>query len=122
MQLTEDKNTARYLVKRYVPGEIHIDNDVYTHSIILSPNEILAWEAEDFESITDKCLLAILQLNPELVILGTGEVQRFPNKDILKPLTEKKIGLEIMDTHAACRTYNLLASEGRHIVAALLIK
>jgi uncharacterized protein len=65
---------------------------------------------------------SLLALAPELVLIGTGQKQKFPGASILQPLIHAQIGYEIMDTGAACRTYNVLAGEGRKIVAGLILQ
>ena len=60
-------------------------------------------------------------LEPEIVLLGTGDRQHFPHPRLLAPLTERRIGVEVMDTRAACRTFNILVAEGRRVAAALVI-
>ncbi|MDF3055304.1 MAG: hypothetical protein K0Q74_1211 [Gammaproteobacteria bacterium] len=122
MQLSEDQTPGSYLVKQYVPGEIRINDQCYIQSIIISPHEIFPWDIDTYESIENNSLKAILNLNPDIVILGTGATQHFLNPKITAVLLERKIGVEVMDTHAACRTYNLLASEGRNVVAGLVIR
>jgi len=64
---------------------------------------------------------ALLAQRPEIVLLGTGEQQRFPRPEILRPLTEAGIGVEVMTVQAACRTYNILVAEERRVAAALLL-
>lgn len=122
MQLSQDKTTDGYTVRRYIPGEIYVHDQSYTHNIIISPHQILPWEVDGFESIKNNNIEELIKLNPEIIILGTGVSQHFLSPEIIAPIIEKRIGFEIMDTHAACCTYNLLVSEGRQVVAGLLIK
>jgi uncharacterized protein len=79
------------------------------------------WEAPSFAGLKPSHFAQIAELKPELVIIGTGLRQRFPRPDLLKALINAKIGFEIMDTQAACRTYNILVGEGRQAMAALLL-
>ena len=82
---------------------------------------VAAWTPRRFEDLDAASFEAVLGLAPELVIFGSGPVLRFPPAAWLRPLIERRVGIESMDTAAACRTYNVLASEGRRVVAALLL-
>ena len=92
------------------------------YSIVIgSQGEKLPWNCQRFEELTAEHFALLAGLKPELVIFGSGTRLRFPPPAFLRTLMEQRIGLETMDTLAACRTYNILAGEGRHVVAALLI-
>ncbi len=93
------------------------------HSFLLTPTQrVQDWAPECFEQLTRTDIEPILALEPELVLLGTGPSQRFPYPTFGVPLMERGIGMEVMDTAAACRTYNILMAEGRKVlIAALMI-
>jgi uncharacterized protein len=92
------------------------------YSIVIgSRGEKLPWKCQSFEQLTAEHFAMLAVMKPELVIFGSGTRLRFPPPAFLRGLMENRIGLETMDTLAACRTYNILAGEGRHVVAALLI-
>lgn len=111
------------VIQSYSPGEIKINGQLFTHNLIISPTELIdPWRCESIENITADDLKIILPLNPEVVLLGTGSRLQFPDPKFLSIFLEQKIGIEVMDTGAACRTFNVLISEGRNAVAALLIK
>jgi uncharacterized protein len=78
------------------------------------------WEAGAFEQLSEDSFTALLQMKPALVIFGSGNKIRFPKPQWLRGLVQARVGIETMDTAAACRTYNVLASERRSVVAALL--
>lgn len=123
MQLTQNRNTGEYSIKNYTPGEIRINETCYTHSLLLSPHQIVEnWPPENIFMLTSEHLNTIIQLNPEIVLLGTGEHQHFPDPFLFSELMSKHIGYEIMDTLTACYTFNLLAQEGRKVVAGLIIR
>jgi uncharacterized protein len=82
---------------------------------------LLDWPPASFEALTAAHLQSLLALKPEIVLLGTGELQRFPRPDIIRPLVEAGIGVEVMTVPAACRTYNILVAEERRVAAALLL-
>lgn len=90
--------------------------------VIGSRGEKFAWNCARFELLSADHFGSLATLKPELVIFGSGTRLRFPPPALLRALMEAGIGLETMDTLAACRTYNILAGEGRHVVAALIIE
>lgn len=121
MQLSLDTATASYQIRAYESGRIQINDQWITHSVIISPEQLVDWSPTSIADLNSTDLDSILNLTPEVLLLGTGESLIFPNHKILAPLYAQHIGVEIMTTAAACRTYNLLVSEGRRVVAALLI-
>ena len=93
-----------------------------TESLILTGRQVITeWEPEQIAELTAAHLEEVLSLDPELVLLGTGARQHFPAMDILATFHRAQIGIEVMDTAAACRTFNILVAEGRHVAAALLM-
>lgn len=90
--------------------------------VIGSRGEKLPWDCQRFEQLTAEHFALLAGMKPELVIFGSGTRLRFPPPAFLRGLMAQRIGIETMDTLAACRTYNILAGEGRHVVAALLIE
>jgi uncharacterized protein len=110
------------LIRTYTAGRITVNQDSYVHSLIVLPGQIIAdWPPQAFEQLAVAHLETLVSLGPELLILGTGRRQRFPRAELLAPLAAAGIGWEIMDTGAACRTYNILMGEGRNVAAALLM-
>ena len=110
-------------ISGYGPGWIGIGNEKITTSVVIgSGGERFAWACERFEALTAEHFAQLAALSPELVIFGSGGRIRFPQGAWIRPLIEKQIGIETMDTQAACRTYNILASEGRKVILALLIE
>jgi uncharacterized protein len=83
---------------------------------------VLAWAPPNFQSLTEIDFEQLVAQRPELVIFGSGERLRFPSPGLLRPLLEARIGIETMDTAAACRTHNVLLAEGRCVVSALLFE
>lgn len=104
------------------PGEITINEEVIRESVVITPERIIRdWLPARFEDLEAAHLGRILELAPEIILLGTGETQRFPPAEITATVLTQGIGVEIMDTGAACRTYNILLSEGRRVAVALLL-
>jgi len=93
-----------------------------SHSLILTNDQLINdWAPACFAELQTDHMAPILALEPELVILGTGATHQFPAPEIVQALYQANIGFEIMDTAAACRTFNILVSEGRHVVVALMM-
>ena len=110
------------MITGYGDGYIAVNTQRYTRPVIVTPNrEISDWDVENFAALTRGHFEALLELKPELVLLGTGERQQFPRPELTRVLTEAGVGVEAMDTRAACRTYNILMSEGREVLAAIIV-
>jgi len=122
MKFAEDHNSARYKITAYDRDSIGINGRLHTQSLILSPMELITdWEPESYRDLRADHLDALYQLGAEVILLGTGEKQIFPDKSVLKRLSQGNTGFEIMDTPAACRTFNIIMAEGRTVVAALFL-
>lgn len=122
MKITLDGYADQHYIRAYRAGEIVINDDVYRSSLIVSAKNLLSeWEPRTIGQLTAGHLEPVLSLQPEVVLLGTGNKLVFPPPAILEQLRRHRIGIEVMDTGAACRTYNVLVSEGRAVVAALII-
>ena len=101
---------------------IRIGETEYRQNLIVTPDAIVTgWAPAGFAALTEGDFAALLQYDPKLVLLGTGTVQRFPHPRLLQALTKVRIGVEAMDTRAACRTFNILVAEDRRVVAALML-
>lgn len=122
MKLHADRLEGVNAVFGHGPGELSVNGTLYHHALIVpSKGEVLAWNADGFDALTPAHFQAVADLKPELVIFGSGARIRFPQAALLRPLIERGVGVETMDTGAACRTYNVLASEGRSVVLAALV-
>lgn len=122
MKIVLSDDNSGYTIKSYSEGKIVISGQVYTQNLILLPDQIISdWEPESFQALSEKDFYALVDLKPDLVLLGTGEQQQFPSPSLYMPLMKAGIGLETMNTAAACRTYNILMGEGRRVAAALFL-
>lgn len=122
MKLHLDQGAARYRITRYGAGSVTVNGEVLSASLIVTEAELVRdWEPQSFEDLAPAHFERLVALGPELVILGSGRRQRFPDATVLAPLAAAGIGVEVMDTGAACRTFNILAGEGRRVAAALLM-
>jgi len=126
MKFAEDHNSSRYKITGYdsngTERGVEINGKTFKQSFILSPMELISdWQPQDLSSLAIEHFADLYKMNPEVIILGTGQIQTFPDREILKYLVQNRIGYEIMDTHAACRTFNVIMAEGRNVVAGMLI-
>jgi len=109
-------------INRHESGQVWVRNTAFSTPVLVPwAGEVQSWPVRDFEELAAEHFAAILALHPELVIFGSGQRLRFPAPALLRTLIDRGIGVETMDTAAACRTYNVLVSEGRSVVAALLV-
>lgn len=122
MKFQPDRSEAQ-TIRGYGPGWIAIDQEKFTRSLIISAQGLRQdWDCSRFEDLTPAHFAALAEIPAELVLFGSGARSRFVPPAWLQPLMARRIGLESMDTQAACRTYNILAGEGRNVVAALLLE
>ena len=120
LHLTTAENNN--LITGYGADFVEINRQRYTSSFIVMADKLLLdWQATDFVSLTAAHFVQIIELKPEVVLLGTGEKHQFLHPKITQNLTENGIPIECMTTVAACRTYNILMSEGRKVAAALIL-
>lgn len=104
----------------YAQDCVFVNGVRHASNVIVMPERIVAWSAAGFESLALEDFEALARLPLEVVLLGTGGRLRFPHPRLTQPLAAARIGLEVMDLHAACRTYNILMAESRKVAAALL--
>ncbi len=110
-------------VTAYGPGWIAIQGEKIEHSVLITSEGLrVDWQCQHFEDLGPQHFAQLAELDVELVIFGSGSHLRFPKPQWQVGLMQRRIGLETMDTQAACRTYNILAGEGRKVAAALLIE
>jgi uncharacterized protein len=122
MRFTLDNHPGANLVSRVGPEGIQVGDQVITQSVIISAGQLISpWPVADVGALDLAALAPALELAPEILVLGTGARIRFPAAALYAALARSGIGLEVMDTPAACRTYNVLATEERPVVAALIL-
>ncbi len=110
-------------IRSYGAGWVQVGDEQLTRSVVIaSDGRRFDWPCDRFEDLTDEHFAQLAQLQTELVIFGSGRRLRFPAAALTRALIERQIGIESMDTQAACRTYNILAGEGRHVAVALLFE
>ena len=120
MKFTLDSRTDIHLIRSYAAGEVRI-GEIVQHApcIVTAQQLVLEWSARDVASLAPQDLDAIFALSPEVVLMGTGPKQTFPASAIRQSFAQHRIGLEVMDLGAACRTYNILVQEERRVAAVL---
>lgn len=146
MQISQEIDVTRYAIRGYGAGEVTVTlpfnaalataealdaigpgatrmrQEVLTRSLIVTPQALVRdWPPQTLEDLTAEHLEVIIALRPEVIILGVGARLRWPELDTLAPLLGSGVGYEIMDTAAACRTYNILMSDHRQVAAAIMM-
>jgi len=122
MKFSLDTGPDVYVIRGYGVDYVQVDELRLTESFILSPEALHSdWPPNSVDQLCPDHCEPILALAPEIVILGTGEQQRFPSPRLLHSLHAARVGIEVMSTAAACRTYNLIRNEGRRVVAAIML-
>lgn len=122
MPLAEDIISNRNSIQAYAQGKVTINEREYSESLVLSPDKIIQpWPVTSVEQLQVQHLECIFDLKPDVILLGTGEKQIFPEVEILGHFTQQGYSLEVMNTGALCRTYNILVAEDRHVIAAFIL-
>jgi uncharacterized protein len=104
------------------PGWVRVGQTEYRRNLVLLPDSVVTdWAPNGFGALTEADFASLLAHGPEMVLLGTGDRQRFPHPRLLHSLAAARVGVEIMDTRAACRTFNILVAEDRRVAAALIV-
>ncbi len=122
MRFTLDRPGQVNVVASHAPGEVHIGDRIIVSSFIVTADRLVEdWPVADVDGLSAELLDAVLSLQPEVVVLGTGERQQFPEPALFAAVTGRGVGFEVMDNGAACRTYNVLLAEGRRVALALIL-
>lgn len=121
MKFSLDRPATLNFVRAYSPGVLRIGEHEFSRSVIVSAESLADWRPQQIGELTAADLEPVLALRPEVLLLGSGARQVFPAPALLAQLYAARLGFEVMDTGAACRTYNVLVAEGRAVAAALII-
>ncbi|MGD8965375.1 MAG: MTH938/NDUFAF3 family protein [Gammaproteobacteria bacterium] len=122
VRLTLDQPSNVNLITAVSPGEIRVGERVIRTSVIIGTRDIIPdWPVASMQRIDETDIAPVLELEPEILLLGSGRQLVFPRQEIYGQVLGRNIGLEVMDTAAACRTFNILAAEGRRVAAALIL-
>ena len=121
MKLHLDQPGAINFITACEPAYVQVNQARYTASLIVLTHRVIeAWRPDRFAALAEQDFDELAGLGADIVLLGTGRTLRFPHPRLTRALMERRIGLEVMDAGAACRTYNILAGEGRKVAAALI--
>lgn len=122
MELNLERPRDYLFVRRADARSVTIVDRPFTDSIILARDKVIDdWGVSDIAAMTPEHAEPILALQPDVVLLGTGARQRFPSQEVLAAFLQRGVGIEVMDNAAAARTWDILASEGRNVVAAFVL-
>jgi uncharacterized protein len=104
----------------YGAGYVVVNSERHEANLVVLPEKVLPWDVASFAALKESDFQIFIDMNLEILLLGTGPKQRFPDPRLTRALAAKRIGVETMDLQAACRTYNILMAEERRVAAALL--
>ena len=118
-----DNNQAKFQIRAYKPGWIQVNDQQLTNSLIITPEELITnWQPSSISDLTTESFAPIIKLKPDIFLIGTGSKLVLLPLDLYGSLINLGIGVEIMDTRAACHTFNALAAENRRVAAGLIIR
>jgi uncharacterized protein len=122
MLLSQDSAHSAYLIRSCESGRIKVNDSIYETSFILSSQTLIQpWPVHHVSELNDTTLESLLTLEPEVIIIGTGDTVQFPEGFQLKSIMARKIGYEVMNNASACRTFNVLCAENRRVVAGFIL-
>lgn len=123
MKLHLSDSSGLNIFSGYGDGYVAVNQVRYTDSMIVLPEQIVEhWPVSSIDQLEMEHFDPLLAVQPEIILLGTGMSLQFPNASLIKKILARGIGFETMDTQAACRTYNILSSEGRRVAAAIFVR
>ena len=123
MHFSREDCNSELIVRSCDDGQITVGQQSYRRSLILTPERVIPdWRPRRYREITEQDFDIVLSMQPEIILLGTGATLSFPAAKLSATILATGTGFEVMDTAAACRTYNILLSERRKVIAALLIE
>lgn len=122
MSLNLAENSAHYQIRSYQPGQLKINEQIYYHSLIITPQKLIDWTPQTFQELTKEHLDILGSLHASILLIGTGNALKFLSPTLYGQLINQGKGIEVMTTRAACMTYNALTAENREVAAALIIR
>ena len=122
MKFSEESNAGSNVIQGYDDRGININGQLFVNSLVIARNHLLDdWPVKTLQDLSDLHLQQLLDLSPEVILIGTGKRISFPHPQTYAHIINQGIGIEFMDSGAACRTYNILLSEDRDIVAGIIL-
>ena len=118
----QEDTSGSYAIQGYAKGRIIINGKSHHRSLIVTPSKVIPeWRPLEFSDLSEDDFVLLIDLQPEMILLGTGPSHKFPHPSLTSTIMQRRIGFEVMGTAAACRTYNILMAEGRRVAAALFM-
>jgi uncharacterized protein len=122
MKFSEHQDSNILTVKHYQPGSVKINDRTIDKSCYCNQQQLIEnWGCRKIEELNKEHLDELISLKPDVIILGTGEQQVFPSAELFAYCSQQGIGLDVMNNSAACRTYNVITTEERYVVLALIL-
>ncbi|MEE9492220.1 MAG: Mth938-like domain-containing protein [Gammaproteobacteria bacterium] len=122
MKFTQHHDKSSHPIKSYLDGVVIVGETEYRQSLVIAPDSIVTdLLPAAVADLTGEHFTALIDSGADVILLGTGSTLSFPDQALMAQVLAQQVGLEVMDTAAACRTYNVLLSEGRNMIAALLL-
>lgn len=122
MRFSFESDLNHHAITGYGPDWVRVNQQEFRRSLIVTPERLVTdWPPQTFGDLVEAHFAVIAELEPEIVLLGTGSRQRFPRPALVQSLLARGVGVDVMDLAAACRTYNVVMLEGRRVAAALLL-
>ena len=123
MELHKDTNPATFKITAYRSGELNINRTPFNQSMLIHPSQPHAvWRPQSINELTTQDIEQCISFQPEIILIGTGEHHQQLPHSLLAPLYEARIGVEVMHSLAACKTFTLLSSDQRNVLAAVIIQ
>jgi len=123
MKFSEDYASGSYIIRAFTDNKITVNNTLYERSLVISKHHLNTdWGIEHVDQLSHDVWQALLADKPEVILIGTGPTLVFPHPSSYAPAIEQGIGVEFMDSGAACRTYNVLLSEDRQVIAGIILR
>ncbi|MEM7259080.1 MAG: Mth938-like domain-containing protein [Pseudomonadota bacterium] len=121
IKITLDNPQGEYVFSNYGEGFLAVNHQTLNNSVLIYPDRLEAWPVTTMSELTADHFDAFIERRPDVLIFGTGVRQHFPSIELRRELAKRNVQMDVMDTPAACRTYNLLVSEDRNVAAAVLL-
>lgn len=122
MKFSEDNTADSHIIRAYDAHSVNINGMVFKQSLVVSKHHLVTdWRVRSIEDLNETLLAELLVIQPEVILIGTGQKLQFPHPQCYASLLNQGIGVEFMDSGAACRTYNILRGEERQVVAGIIL-
>lgn len=121
MSLIQDVTNSNYIITSFEPNCVYVNYEAFYTSLIVSSDKLVrSWNVTNINQLDESNLIDVFNIDPEIVLIGTGESLIPLHPELLAMFSQKKVGVEVMNTSAVCRTYGILTSDGRRVAAAII--